>query len=375
MKKQHEFYMKKVIELAKNGWGMTNPNPLVGCVIVKDDEIIAQGYHQKIGGNHAEVNAINDLIEKKLDARGATLYVNLEPCSHYGKTPPCANALLKLGLKRVVIGMKDPNPLVCGRGIKILEDAGIEVITGILEDECISLNEIFINHITTKKPFVILKSAMTLDGKICTHNSDSKWITCQKSREIVHKVRDRVSAVMVGINTVLTDNPMLNVRMVEQHGKESIKIIVDSTGKLPLECNLIKNIKNKDEVILATTSKLSVEKQEEYTKKGVLVIKAEDKNGRVDLKILMDKLHDLNIDSVLLEGGGTLNESALKSGIVDKVMFFISPKIVGGMDAKTPVEGIGASFVKDAINVNNIIVKMIEEDILIEGLIKKEGVK
>ena len=372
--KQHEFYMRKVLELAKKGWGMTNPNPLVGCIIVKDDKILAKGYHEKIGGNHAEVNAIKDLLHNKQDAKGATLYVNLEPCSHYGKTPPCANTLLKLGLKRVVIGMKDPNPIVCGRGIKILKNAGIEVISGVLEDECKSLNEIFINHITNKKPFVILKSAMTLDGKICTHTGDSKWITCQKSREAVHKVRDRVSAIMVGINTVLVDNPMLNVRMVKQRGKESVKIVIDSLGKLPLDCNLIKNIKNKDEVILVTTSKLSHKKQEEYTKRGVLVLNVEGVDGKVDLKKLMDKLYELSIDSILLEGGGTLNASAIDSGIVDKVMFFISPKIVGGKDAKTPVEGHGKDHIKDAINLCDITVKRFDEDILVEGLIKKEGV-
>lgn len=369
MIEQHEIYMRKVLELAKKGWGRTNPNPLVGCVIVKDNKILAQGYHEIIGGNHAEANAIQQLVKNNIDARGATLYVNLEPCSHYGKTPPCANAIVKLGLKRVVIGLKDPNPIVCGRGIKILQDAGIEVITGVLEDECKRLNEIFINYITRKKPFVILKSAMTLDGKISTYTGDSKWITCQKSREFVHKLRDRVSGVLVGINTVLQDNPMLNVRLVPKNGKDSVKIVVDSKGRLPMDCNLVKNIKTEGEVILATTSSIDKMREQEYIKKGILVLKLDGKDGKVDLNLLMDELYKLNIDSVLLEGGGTLNASALESGIVDKVITFISPKIVGGINAKTPVLGCGKEFMKDAIKLRDVNVSLFDEDVMIEGVI------
>ncbi len=369
MLKGHEFYMNIALEIAKRGLGRTNPNPLVGCVIVKDDKILATGYHERIGESHAEINAIKNLNENKLDAIGATLYVNLEPCSHYGKTPPCANVVANLGLKKVVVGMLDPNPLVNGKGIKILRDKGIEVITGVLEDECKKLNEIFINYITNKRPFVVLKQAMTLDGKIATYKGDSKWITCEKSRQYVHKLRDRLASIVVGINTVLKDDPLLSVRHVEKRGNDCIKIVVDSKGRLPLDCNLIKNMTFDNEVILATTSKIDESRKNEYIKRGVYVLCLDGENGRVDLNLLMDELYKLNIDSVLLEGGGTLNASFLENKLVSKVVFFISPKIIGGINAKTPVLGKGIELMKDAINLKNVNVSMIDSDIMIEGVL------
>lgn len=369
MLKGHEFYMNMAIELSKGGMGRTNPNPLVGCVIVKDDKILATGYHKKIGDVHAEIDAIRNLDNNKL--KDATLYVNLEPCSHYGKTPPCANVIAKLGLKRVVIGMTDPNPLVNGKGIKILRDNGIEVITGVLEDKCRKLNEIFVHYITKKRPFVVLKEAMTLDGKIATCTGDSKWITSEKSRQYVHKLRDRLASVMVGINTVLKDDPFLNVRHVKQNGNESVKIVVDSKGRLPMDCNLIKN---KAPIILATTSKISDDKKNDYIKRGVHVMCLDGKDCRVDLNLLLDELYKLGIDSVLLEGGGTLSASFLENNLIDKVVFFISPKLVGGFDAKTPILGDGIKLMKDAINLKDVDVSMIDKDIKIEGLIDKEGV-
>ena len=362
----HEFYMREAIWQAKKGWGRTNPNPLVGCVIVKDDKILARGYHDRIGGAHAEINAIDNLKNVE-DAIDATLYVNLEPCAHYGKTPPCANRLCELGLKEVVVGMMDPNDKVCGKGINILRDAGINVVTGVLEDECRRLNEIFVKYITKKRPFVIMKGAMTLDGKIATYTGDSKWITSEKSRQYVHRLRDRVAGVMVGINTVLKDDPMLDVRLVEQEGKESIKIVVDSKGRLPLDSNLVKNIKKEDEVILATTSSIC---EDEYIKRGIRVIKLDGRDGRVDLVGLMDKLYEINIDSILLEGGGTLNASALKSGIVDRVVAFVSPKIVGGESAKTFVEGRGVKNMMDAIMLKGVHTQMFGDDIMIEGVVE-----
>ena len=371
MIREHEFYMSKALELAKLGLGKTNPNPLVGCVIVKDGKIIGEGYHEKAGGNHAEINAIENLSES---AKGATLYVNLEPCSHYGKTPPCANAVAKLGLRRVVIGMRDPNPLVNGKGIKILKDSGVEVIEGVLQDACKKLNEVFINYITNKRPFVILKQAMTLDGKTATCIGDSKWITCEKSRRYVHKLRDRVAGVLVGINTVIQDDPKLNVRHVEQKGNESFKIVVDSRGILPFSSNLIKNISTDKEVILATTSKIDEERKEKYIKNGVRVICLDGKDGRVDLNLLMNKLYELGIDSILLEGGGELNASFLEKGLIDRVVFFISPKIIGGTCAKTPVMGYGIKLMKNAINLKDVNFCMLGNDIMIEGAIDKEGV-
>lgn len=362
MSKDMEF-MKRALELARGGWGKTNPNPLVGAVIVKDGEIVAEGFHEVLGGSHAEAAAFNNA---KGDVSGASMYVNLEPCSHYGRTPPCANKIIEKGIKRVVIGMVDPNPRVSGRGIDMLRNAGVEVTVGVMEDESKKLNEIFIKYIAGRKPFVIMKTAMTLDGKIAAYSGDSKWITCESSRRHVHTIRDRVAAVMVGINTVLKDNPFLTTRLVNRRGNDAVRIVVDSRGLLPLECNLI-NVDSPKGVILATTASIDGEKQKQLEDKGVKIILAEGHDGKVDLKILMDELLKLEIDSILLEGGGGLNASALEYGIVDKVMFFIAPKIIGGKDALTPVEGVGAEFVKDGIKLKNINIERFEDDILVEG--------
>ncbi len=229
-------YMKRVLELARGGWGKTNPNPLVGAIIVKDGELVAEGFHEVIGCAHAEAAA---LYNAKSDVSGGTMYVNLEPCSHFGRTPPCANKIIENKIKRVVVGMVDPNPRVSGRGIEMLRNAGIEVTVGVLEEEAKKLNEIFIKYITKKRPFVIMKSAMTLDGKIASHTGDSKWITCESSRRYVHTVRDRVAAVMVGINTVLKDNPFLTTRLEDKNGSDAIRVVVDSKGMLPESCNII----------------------------------------------------------------------------------------------------------------------------------------
>jgi diaminohydroxyphosphoribosylaminopyrimidine deaminase/5-amino-6-(5-phosphoribosylamino)uracil reductase len=259
-----EKFMERAIELAKMGWGRTNPNPLVGAVLVKDGRIIAEGFHRALGKSHAEVDAFDNAAE---DISGSNLYVNLEPCSHYGRTPPCAKAIIDANIKKVVIAMADPNPKVSGRGIKMLRDAGIEVKVGVLENEALKLNEIFINYIVKKKPFVIMKSAVTLDGKIATVSGDSKWITGEESRNYVHVIRDRVSAIMVGINTVLKDNPSLTTRRIDKEGKDPIRIIVDSRGILPEDSNVIKS-DSKAGVILATTSCIPKEKEERLIERG-----------------------------------------------------------------------------------------------------------
>ncbi len=358
-------FMKRALELARGGWGKTNPNPLVGAVIVKDGQIVAEGFHEVLGCSHAEAAAFNNA---KSDVKGGTMYVNLEPCSHFGRTPPCANKIIENGIKRVVIGMVDPNPRVSGRGIDILRNAGVEVTVGVMEEESKELNGIFINYITRKKPFVIMKTAMTLDGKIAAYSGDSKWITCESSRRHVHTIRDRVAAVMVGINTVLRDNPFLTTRLDDGKGNDAVRVVVDSKGLLPLECNLI-NVDSQKGVILATTPSIDSEKEKQLEDKGVKIIKAGDSDGKVDLNKLMDELYKLEIDSVLLEGGGGLNASALKYGIVDKVMFFIAPKIIGGKNALTPVEGEGAEFIKSGVDLKNIKIERFEDDILIEGYI------
>lgn len=361
----HECCMKRAIELAKLGWGRTNPNPLVGAVIVKDGEIIAEGYHEALGCPHAEISALNS---SRHEVKGSTLYVNLEPCSHYGRTPPCVNAIIESGISEVVIAMTDPNPKVAGRGIQTLKEAGIRVIEGVLEEEAKKLNEIFIKYMTQKKPFVIMKAAMTIDGKIASVKGDSKWISGESSRKYVHVIRDRVAAVMVGINTVLVDDPLLTTRLDNCSGKDCVRIVVDSKGQLPLDSNIL-NVELSSGVVLATTSSIDKSKEKTLFDKGVRIIKAEGCDGRVNLSRLMDELYKLEIDSILLEGGGSLNASALKEQIGDKIMFFIAPKIIGGKDAITPVEGEGSSFIKDALKLHNISVTKFDEDILYEGYI------
>ena len=362
----HEGYMQRALELAELGWGRTNPNPLVGAVIVKNGKIIAEGYHEKLGCAHAEVAAMNHARE---DVRGATLYVNLEPCSHYGRTPPCAKAIIERGISEVIIAITDPNPEVAGRGIKMLKEAGIQVVSGVLKKEAEKLNEIFIKYITKKRPFLIMKTAMTLDGKIATFQGDSKWISGESSRQHVHAVRDRVAAIMVGINTVLADNPSLTTRLHSGKGKDAVRIVVDSKGVIPLDSEII-NVKSSAGAILATTQALDHDKERLLAEKGIQILKINGPQGHVDLAKLMDELYMLGIDSVLLEGGGRLNAAALDSGIVDKVMTFIAPKMIGGENAITSVEGAGTERMVNAVKLQDISIRRFDEDILVEGYVK-----
>lgn len=363
--KNHEYYMRKALNLAQCGWGRTNPNPLVGAVIVKNDKIISKGYHKALGSAHAEADAI---MNSKEPLEGSTLYVNLEPCSHFGRTPPCAKAIIEAGIKDIVIAMVDPNPKIQGNGIKILREAGVNVTLGILENEAKKLNEVFIKYITKNMPFVIMKSAMTLDGKTASVTGNSKWISCEGSRNYVHEIRGRVSAIMVGINTVLADNPSLTARLSAKEYKDPIRVIIDSKGRLPLDSNVINSSSNAG-VILATTSQIGSEKEKCLINKGVTVIKAENDDGSVNLKEVMEKLYKLEIDSVLIEGGGTINASALSAGIVDKIIMIIAPKIIGGKSAVTPVEGEGIKLIEDAVSLHDITVKRIDDDIVLEGYI------
>jgi len=362
----HQIFMKRTLQLAEKGWGNTNPNPLVGAVIVKDNQIIAEGYHAALGGDHAEIAVLKNSVG---DVRGATLYVNLEPCSHHGRTPPCAESIIKSGIREVVISMIDPNPKVAGRGIQILKQAGIKVTTGVLESEARKLNEIFIKYITSDNPFLIMKTAMTLDGKIASVTGDSKWISCEESRRIVHWLRQRVSAIMVGSGTIIKDNPALTTRLPSGAGKDPIRIIIDSQGRIPIDCMAVTETSGA-KVILATTTHINPWKEENFIKIGVHVIKTDSKDGHVDLSQLMQVLHTLEIDSVLLEGGGGLNAAALDAGIVDKVMIFIAPKIIGGEQAVTPVEGPGIPLMRDAISLADISLNQSGMDILIEGYVK-----
>lgn len=364
-----EEYMSIAIELAKKGKGLVNPNPLVGAIIVKQGQIIGEGFHEYYGGPHAEVNAFKSVPKEAFkEVEGSTIYVTLEPCCHYGKTPPCVNAIIGNKIKRVVIGCLDPNPLVSGKSIEILKNNGIEVTIGILEEECKKINEVFIKYVYTKIPYVIMKSAMTLDGKIATYSGESKWITGEEARAEVHKLRNEFSSIMVGIGTILGDNPELTCRI--GHGRNPIRIVVDSCLRIPLDSKVI-NIKDNSFTIVATTDKADKDKIKLLKDKGVKVMIIPMLNEKVDLRSLMIKLGELNIDGVLLEGGSTLNYSALEQGIVDKVQFYIAPKIIGGSMAKTPVGGNGISSIMNAIMLKNLSVSNFGNDILVQGYIQR----
>ena len=309
-----QIFMQKAIDLSLNGIGLVNPNPLVGAVIVKNNKIIGQGFHEAFGQSHAEVNAINNATE---DCKNATIYVTLEPCSHYGKTPPCALKIIEHGFKNVIIGMKDPNPLVAGRGIQLLKDAGINVETGILENEIKKINEVFVHYIINKTPFVVMKTASTFDGKIATISGNTKWISGNESQKFVHLLRQKYSGIMIGINTLINDNPQLNIRHLNGDIKNPTKIIIDSKAKTPLNSKIL-NSNDESKIIIAVTEKATQENIEKIEKKGAKVILCPTTKEGVDLKYLMKELGKLSIDSILLEGGGTLNFSALKQGIVKK---------------------------------------------------------
>lgn len=359
----NEHYMKIALKLAKGGEGKVSPNPLVGAVIVKNGKIIGQGYHKFYGGPHAEVYALR---EAGNNAKDATIYVTLEPCSHYGKTPPCAEALVKAGIKKAVIAMSDPNPLVAGKGIEILRKNGIEVEVGVLENEARDINKIFLKYITTKLPFVILKWAMTLDGKIATSTGESKWITSEESRYYVHKIRNRVMGIMTGINTIIKDNPLMTTRL-KDGGKSPKAIILDSKLRIPLDAKILDTVSDR-EVIIACTKNIDDDKKVKLEERGIkFIITPEDENGRVDLKYLICELGNKGIDSILLEGGSNLNFSAIYSGVVDEVICFIAPKIFGGDKAKTPIGGIGFQNVPEAQLLKNMEIQKIGEDFMIRG--------
>ena len=353
-------YMLQAIQLAKQGEGWTNPNPMVGAVIVKNGRIIGKGYHKKCGELHAERNAIASLTES---AEGATIYVTLEPCCHYGKTPPCTEAIIEQKIKRVVIGSRDPNPKVSGKGIKMLQEAGIEVIEDFMREECDRLNPVFFHYITTKTPYVVMKYAMTLDGKIATKTGASKWITGEAARAEVQHMRHRYMGIMAGIGTVIADDPMLNVRV--EGWKSPIRILCDSGLRIPLDGQIVKSAGKYRTIVAYADSKNTEAKRKRLHEMGVETIWCPDENNQVDLKKLMKYLGEEGIDSILLEGGGTLNDSALRAGIVQEVQAFIAPKLFGGMNSKTPVEGIGVRFPSEAVKLKCTDICQIGEDIRI----------
>ena len=363
-----EKYMRLAMQLAGNAIGRTSPNPLVGAVIVKDNRVVGCGWHRKAGTPHAEVHALNQAGEL---AQGADVYVTLEPCAHYGKTPSCAKALVEAKVKNVYGGLLDVNPKVAGKGFKILEDAGIHVEYGFLQDELHKQNEVFFKWIEHKKPFIVLKAAMTLDGKIATATGQSKWITNETSRAYGYKLRDIYDGIMVGINTVIEDNPMLTARV--DGGKNPIRIVVDSSLKIDINANVVQDKSAK--TIIATTDKADKDKILKLQAQDVDVIVVDkDKNDKVDIEKLLDILGQQNICSILVEGGATLSGSFVAKKLVDKVYFFIAPKIIGGKEAKTPVAGTGILNLQEALTLKDIQIEKLEEDILIIGRVDKDKV-
>lgn len=363
-----EKYMRLAMQLARNAIGRTSPNPLVGAVIVKDNRVVGCGWHRKAGTPHAEVHALNQAGEL---AQGADVYVTLEPCAHYGKTPPCAKALVEAKVKNVYGGLLDVNPKVAGKGFKILEDAGIHVEYGFLQDELRKQNEVFFKWIEHKKPFIVLKAAMTLDGKIATATGQSKWITNETSRAYGYKLRDIYDGIMVGINTVIEDNPMLTARV--DGGKNPIRIVVDSSLRIDINANVVQDKSAK--TIVATTDKADKDKILKLQAQDVDVIVVDkDKNDKVDIEKLLDILGQQNICSILVEGGATLSGSFVAKKLVDKVYFFIAPKIIGGKEAKTPVAGTGILNLQEALALKDIQIEKLEEDVLIIGRVDKDKV-
>lgn len=361
-------FMKMAIDLAENGRGYTSPNPMVGAVVVKDGKVVGKGFHEAYGKAHAEVNAIDDAKEH---SSGATLYVTLEPCNHFGKTPPCTKKIIESGIKRVVAAIKDPNTDVKGNGEQFLRSNGIEVTFGVCEKEALKQNEIFIKYIKTKRPFVIVKCASTLDGKIATKTGDSKWVTNEESRQFVHKLRHYTDAIMVGIDTVKRDNPNLTTRINGINGLNPVRIVLDSRLSISEDAFVLNQDVGSDTIVVISDlalDKAILQKKKRLEEKGIKIIKAPDKNNLINLDILMDMLGSMGITSLLIEGGSRVISSAFSNKIVDKIFFFYAPKILGG-DGVSICSGPGPVLMRDSIVVKEIGIQKFGDDIMIEGYI------
>jgi diaminohydroxyphosphoribosylaminopyrimidine deaminase/5-amino-6-(5-phosphoribosylamino)uracil reductase len=363
------FFMKMALDLAEKGRGFTSPNPMVGAVVVKDGKVAGKGYHEAAGKPHAEVNAIDDA---KAGAGGAVLYVTLEPCNHFGKTPPCTEKILVSGIKRVVAAVRDPNPGVKGDGAEFLRSRGVEVVFGICEKEAIKQNEVFFKHIKTKRPFVTVKCASTLDGKIATKTGDSKWITGEESRQFVHRLRHFNDAIMVGIDTVKRDDPKLTTRIEGLKGRNPARIILDSRLSISEDAFVLQQNAGSDTVIIVCGPLIDaalLRKKAEFEQKGIKIIESPEKGNLIDLDFLMASLGSIGITSLLIEGGSRVMASAFSAGIVDKIFFFFAPMILGG-DGVTICSGPGPVLMRDAISVKDVNIHRFGEDILVEGYIR-----
>ena len=363
-----QYYMKIALELAARAEGYTSPNPVVGAVVVKNGDIVGQGYHLKAGTPHAEIHALRDAGEQ---AGGATLYVTLEPCCHHGRTPPCTGAIIKAGIKRVVVAMTDPNPLMAGKGLDTLKRAGIQVTTGVMAAETARLNEVFIKFITTKLPFVVLKAAVSLDGKIATVTGESQWITGPESRAYTHRLRHKYDGILVGINTVLADDPLLTTRLPESNGPEGkgidpVRIILDSKCSIPINAKVINKLSN-SRTIIATTKAARPDKIKALQCAGAEVLVIPDSDGVVNIPALLKELGQQQITSLLVEGGAGVHWSFLSGNIVDKIYWFIAPLIIGGVKAPGAVGGRGIETLADAVKLEQISVRRFGADTCITG--------
>ena len=356
-------YMRRALELAENGTGRVSPNPLVGAVIVKDGRVIGEGWHDRYGGLHAERDALKKCREAGNDPEGAVMYVTLEPCCHEGRQPPCTDALIEAGIARVVVGAGDPNPKVAGKGIRILKEHGIRVDEHVLEEECTLLNDVFFHYIRTRQPLVVLKYAMTLDGKIAAYTGVSRWVTGEEARRHVHGLRNRYSAIMAGVNTVLNDDPLLTCRI--EGGRDPLRIICDTALRTPATAQVVRTA-GRVPTLFATCSS-DEQRIAALTEAGCRVMQVGRKDGHVDLAELFTRLGAEGIDSVLLEGGASLAWSAVKAGAVHKVKAYIAPRILGGETARTPVGGRGFPAPDRGLQLEDLRVTRLGPDILIEG--------
>jgi diaminohydroxyphosphoribosylaminopyrimidine deaminase/5-amino-6-(5-phosphoribosylamino)uracil reductase len=364
LKDKDEKFMKEALRQAGKGIGRTSPNPAVGAVIVRQGRVIASGHHKRAGAAHAEVEALSKIGEKA--RAGDTLYVTLEPCHHHGRTPPCTEAILRSGLKKVVVGMKDPNPKVRGGGCEFLAKNGVDVHVGVLEPECRRLNEWFLKFVTAGRPFVIAKTALTMDGWTATATGHSQWVTSEKSRRFGHRLRDRVDAIMVGIGTVLSDDPLLTTRVRYRTGKDPVRIVVDTRLRIPESARVL-HADSAAETVLAVGEGVSEKRLKAIQKKRISTLVCPTREGKLDLNALMDRLGAMSITSVLLEGGATLMGAMIRERLVDKFFFFKAPKILAGDDGVPMASGSGPKRMDDSIRLKDLAIRRLGEDLLVMG--------
>lgn len=357
-----EIFMKKTLKLARRGLGMTSPNPAVGALVVKGGQVVGSGYHKRAGAPHAEIEALSQAGEA---ARDATLYVNLEPCNHHGRTPPCTNAIVESGIKQVVVGIADPNPHVTGGGCGFLRSRGIVVRCGILAEECTRVNEAYLTYVVSGRPFVILKGALTLDGWIATRTGNSKWITGEKSRKFVHTLRKRADAIIVGVGTIIADNPFLTPYLIKTGAPNPARVVLDTQLRIPLESRVFDP--GASGLTIVAAAQIDAKKRVKIEALGAKVIPCRVKEGRIDLADLLGKLANMSITSILVEGGATLFHSFIRKGLVDKFYLFFAPKILGGNDGVPFTRGPGCAIIEECFALRVVAVKRFDDDFMVEA--------